>query len=104
MSHSANTLESFTTDATHLEELSEHEFTGDLHRVDLKGRATVADAAVSGARSHTQHHGLGGAQQLVVHLVTFTQQGSEDQDRRNKQQKHWQNGRFTGVRRLTCMF
>lgn len=84
MSHSANSLENLTTDTTHLEELSEHEFTGDLHRVDLKGRATVADAAVSGARSHTQHHGLGGAQQLVVHLVTFIRQRSENQDRHQR--------------------
>ncbi len=61
---------------THLEEVSEHEAAGNLDRVDLQGRPAVIDAAVAGAGSHTQHHRLGGAQQLVVHLRTTTWQSS----------------------------
>lgn len=56
----------------HFEEVGQHEAAGDLDRVDLQGRAAVAEAAVTGAGSHTQHHRLGGSQQLVVHLMTAT--------------------------------
>lgn len=53
----------------HLEELSEQEATGNLHRVDLQSWTTVTDCGLTGAGGHKQHDRLGGAQQLVVHLV-----------------------------------
>lgn len=54
----------------HLKELGQHEPAGDLDGVDLQGGATVADPALAGAGRHAQNHRLGGAQQLVVHLIT----------------------------------
>lgn len=54
---------------SHLEEVGEHEAAGNLHRVDLQGWAAVVDTAFTGTGSHTQHHRLGGAQQLVVNLI-----------------------------------
>lgn len=52
----------------HLEEVGEHEIAGNLDRVDLQGGASINNAAVTGARTHTQHHRLSGAQELVIHL------------------------------------
>lgn len=61
--------------------MGEHQAAGNLDRVELQGGPAVAGAAVAavaGAGRHTQHHGLGGAQQLVVHLMstqTFDRNG-----------------------------